>query len=96
MSVNLFIHAANLLMLLAYSVKDILWLRIFAVASSLSCHSLFRVAVEPVRGITWLAGTLERYLDANPDTRNVLQWHLARDLAGKVDRLASGRTPAGA
>ena len=35
MNSDLFIHAANVLLLLAYSVKDILWLRLFAVASAL-------------------------------------------------------------
>src|SRR5690242_13844823 len=30
-----FIHAANVLLLVAYSVRDILWLRLFAVAASL-------------------------------------------------------------
>jgi CRP-like cAMP-binding protein len=47
-------------------------------------------AVEnPVRAIRWQVGTLERYLNANPDTRTVMQRHLARDLAMKVTRLAS-------
>lgn len=32
---NLFIHVANVLLLVAYSVRDILWLRLFAVAASL-------------------------------------------------------------
>ena len=32
---NYFIHAANILLLVAYSVRDILWLRLFAVAASL-------------------------------------------------------------
>ena len=32
-----FIHAANLLFLVSYSVRDILWLRLFAVAGSLVC-----------------------------------------------------------
>jgi hypothetical protein len=32
---NYFIHAANLLLVVAYSVRDIMWLRLFAVASSL-------------------------------------------------------------
>jgi hypothetical protein len=32
---NYFIHAANVLLLLAYSVRDILWLRLCALASSL-------------------------------------------------------------
>lgn len=31
-----FIHAANILLLGAYSVRDILWLRVLAVASSLA------------------------------------------------------------
>ena len=43
----------------------------------------------PVRAIRWQVGTLERYLNANPDTRTVMQRHLARDLAMKVTRLAS-------
>jgi hypothetical protein len=30
-----FIHGANVLLLLAYSVRDILWLHVFALASSL-------------------------------------------------------------
>jgi hypothetical protein len=32
---NYFIHAANVLLLVAYSVRDVLWLRLFAVASAL-------------------------------------------------------------
>ena len=32
---NYFIHVANILLLVAYSVRDILWLRLFAVAASL-------------------------------------------------------------
>ena len=32
---NYFIHAANILLLVAYSVSDVLWLRLFAVAASL-------------------------------------------------------------
>jgi hypothetical protein len=32
---NLFIHTANVLLLVAYSVRDILWLRLFAVAAAL-------------------------------------------------------------
>jgi CRP-like cAMP-binding protein len=43
----------------------------------------------PVRAIRWQVGTLERYLNANPETRAVMQRHLARDLAMKVTRLAS-------
>jgi CRP-like cAMP-binding protein len=47
-------------------------------------------AVEnPVRAVRWQVGTLDRYLNANPDTRTVMQRHLARDLAMKVTHLAS-------
>jgi CRP-like cAMP-binding protein len=42
----------------------------------------------PVRAIRWQVGTLERYLNANPDTRIAMQRHLAHDLANKVTRLA--------
>lgn len=52
------------------------------------------VAVEPVRAMRWEVGTLERYLSANPETRIVMQGHLARDLAGKVERMAKGSTDA--
>jgi hypothetical protein len=42
------------------------------------------VVVEPVRCMRWEVEPLERYLAANPETRIVLQKHLARDLAGKM------------
>jgi len=45
------------------------------------------VAVEPVRAIRWEIGTLERYLTAHPETRIIMQRHLARDLAVKMDLL---------
>jgi CRP-like cAMP-binding protein len=48
------------------------------------------VAVEPSRTVQWNVGTLERYLNAHPETRNVLQRHLARDLAGKLQTMADG------
>ena len=41
------------------------------------------VAIEPVRALRWEVETLERYLNANPEVRIVLQRYLARDLAGK-------------
>ena len=47
------------------------------------------VSIEPLRALRWEAATLQRYLDAHPDTRNVFQRHLARDLAGKMLRIAS-------
>jgi hypothetical protein len=45
------------------------------------------VAAGPVRAVRWDVGTLERYLNAHPDTRTVLQRHLAHDLTGKLERL---------
>jgi CRP-like cAMP-binding protein len=45
------------------------------------------VTVEPLRAMRWQIGTLQKYLSANPETRAVMQRHLARDLAGKVGRL---------
>ena len=45
------------------------------------------VVAEPVRAMRWEIGTLERYLAANPETRIVMQRHLARDLAAKLQRL---------
>ena len=45
------------------------------------------VTVERVRGMRWQVGTLQKYLAANPETRTVMQQHLARDLARKVERL---------
>jgi CRP/FNR family cyclic AMP-dependent transcriptional regulator len=48
------------------------------------------VVVEPVRAVRWDVGTLERYLNANPETRIVMQRHLARDLTGKLEHLDKG------
>ena len=47
------------------------------------------VVEDPVRAMRWQVGTLEKYLEANPDTRAAMQRHLARDLAAKVEHLAS-------
>ena len=47
------------------------------------------VTVEPLRAIRWHIGTLEKYLSANPETRHVMQRHLAHDLAGKIGRLVT-------
>jgi len=47
------------------------------------------VAVEPVRAMRWEVVTLNRYLAANPETRIIMQRHLARDLAGKLVKLDS-------
>ena len=42
------------------------------------------VVAEPTRVMRWERGTLERYLAANPDTRIIMQGHLARDLVTKL------------
>ena len=47
------------------------------------------LTVAPTRIVRWEAATLERYLNANPETRILFQRHLARDLAGKVQRLGT-------
>ncbi|MGA7223894.1 MAG: cyclic nucleotide-binding domain-containing protein [Candidatus Acidiferrales bacterium] len=47
------------------------------------------VVVGPVRCMRWEIEPLNRYLAANPETRIILQKHLARDLAGKV--VAAGK-----
>jgi CRP-like cAMP-binding protein len=47
------------------------------------------VTLEPGRAMRWELGALERYLTANPETRTVMLRHLARDLAGKVERVAA-------
>src|SRR5215467_416150 len=44
---NLFLHAANVLLLVAYSVRDVLWLRLFAVAASLIAIPYF--VLQPTR-----------------------------------------------
>ena len=49
------------------------------------------VTTEPVRAVRWEVATLEKYLAANPETRSVIQRHLVRDLAGKVERLSKTR-----
>jgi hypothetical protein len=47
------------------------------------------VTVEPVRAMRWHIETLKKYLSANPETRTVMQRHLARDLAAKIGRLVT-------
>ena len=43
-----FLHAANILLIVAYSVRDILWLRLFAVAASLISLPYFVLQPEPL------------------------------------------------
>jgi len=45
---NYFIHAANVLLLVAYTVRDILWLRLFALASSLIATPYFALQPTPL------------------------------------------------
>ena len=49
--------------------------------------SVDAVTVEPVRAMRWETGTLQKYLSVNPEIRDAMQQHLARDLAGKIGRL---------
>lgn len=48
--------------------------------------SVDALVVEPLRAMRWQIGTLAKYLSANPETRSVMQQHLAHDLAGKLGR----------
>jgi hypothetical protein len=43
----------------------------------------------------WEVGALERYLAANPEPRTVMLKQIARDLAGKMERVtgASSKPP---
>jgi CRP-like cAMP-binding protein len=47
------------------------------------------VSMEPSRTVRWEVAILERYLNANPETRNLFQRHLSRDLAGKLGRMSA-------
>jgi Cyclic nucleotide-binding domain len=47
------------------------------------------VVSEPVKAVRWDVATLQKYLDANPETRIAMLRHLSRDLAGKVGHLAN-------
>jgi CRP-like cAMP-binding protein len=53
------------------------------------------VTVEPGRAMRWEVGALEQYLAANPETRTVMLKGVARDLAGKMERVtaASSKPP---
>ena len=53
---NYFIHAANVLLLVAYSVRDILWLRLFAVAASLIAMPFYVLQPAPLWApLSWSA-----------------------------------------
>jgi len=82
---NYFIHAANVLLLLAYSVRDILWLRLFALASALIAIPFFALQPTPMwaplswsfvfAGInvfqTWRLLLERRPVKLNPDEEEV-------------------------
>ena len=55
-----FIHGANVLLLLAYSVPDILWLRLFALASSLIAVPYF--FLQP-GAVNWMRELINHYLN---------------------------------
>ena len=46
--IDYFIHAANILLLAAYSVRDILWLRVFAAASAMIAMPYFLLQPTPL------------------------------------------------
>ena len=48
------------------------------------------VVEEPARAVRWQIAVLEKYLNANPEMRIVMQRHLARELSGKVRQLVEG------
>lgn len=47
------------------------------------------VVETPARAMRWQVDTLQKYLNANPDTRTAMQRHLAHDLATKMGHLTS-------
>ena len=49
-----FLHTTNILLLVAYSVRDILWLRLFAVAASLIALPYFHTAAGTAVGTNHL------------------------------------------
>ena len=61
---------------------------VYELALSGAAAEMDAVTTEPARTLRWDVPTLERYLEAKPETRNAFQQHLARDLAGKVQHIA--------
>jgi hypothetical protein len=56
MNLNYFLNIANVILLVGYSVRDILWLRLLAVASSLMAIPYFALQPTPLRTpIIWSA-----------------------------------------
>lgn len=47
------------------------------------------VVEQQVRAVQWQMGTLEKYLNANPEMRVTMQRHLARELSGKIRQLVN-------
>jgi CRP-like cAMP-binding protein len=56
MNLNYFLHIANVILLIGYSVRDILWLRLLAVASNLIAIPFFALQTTPLHTpIIWCA-----------------------------------------
>lgn len=47
------------------------------------------IVTEQARAVRWDMATLQKFLDANPETRIAMLRHLSRDLAGKLELLSS-------
>ena len=100
---NYFIHAANILLLVAYSVSDILWLRVFAVAASLISLPYFVLQPTPqwapiawsvvFAGInsfqSWRLYLERRPVKLTPDEEEVRRLAFAQLPSRKVLQLAS-------
>jgi CRP-like cAMP-binding protein len=100
---NYFIHAANVLLLVAYSVRDILWLRLFAVAASLISLPYFVLQPTPqwapiawsvvFAGINsfqaWRLYLERRPVKLTPDEEEVRRLAFAQLPSRKVLQLAS-------
>ena len=100
---NYFIHAANVLLLVAYSVRDILWLRLFAVAASLISLPYFVLQPTPqwppiawsvvFAGInsfqSWRLYLERRPVKLTPDEEEVRRLAFAQLPSRKVLQLAS-------
>jgi hypothetical protein len=70
-----FIHAANILLLIAYSVRDVLWLRVFAVAAG---SGLGRSSAERFDLARGLVPEQEALFREASETLRVVMFHQAR------------------
>jgi hypothetical protein len=91
---NYFIHAGNVLLLAAYSVRDILWLRLFAVAAALITIPFFVLQPTPLWApLVWsvVFAAINLFQSLRLLVRVIVQKYLARDLSGKLERSLSHR-----